>query len=241
MEDQEQFIPFIHNYCDRWCERCEFTTRCRVFAMEAETSDEEKDINNEAFVRNLSNILSDAKQMLIEKAEEFGLDLDPVAIEEAAAIQESRRSAVKADPLAAMAESYAMDIRPILESKDEWLAESDLGRDIIDEVLSVIYWYQFFIAAKIHRGVHGITDEDGDEMWDEIHDPQSDANGSIKVALVAVERSILAWTYLLDANNAAIVGPVIERLEKIRKPAEQKFPIAHEFIRPGFDEIEAVM
>ena len=30
----DQFIPGIYNYCDRWCERCPLTARCRVFAME---------------------------------------------------------------------------------------------------------------------------------------------------------------------------------------------------------------
>ncbi len=30
----EHFISGIYNYCDRWCERCIYTDRCRVFAME---------------------------------------------------------------------------------------------------------------------------------------------------------------------------------------------------------------
>jgi hypothetical protein len=241
MEDEDQFISFIHNYCDRWCERCEFTSRCRVFAMEAEMSDDEKDINNEAFVRNLSNIFAEAKQMLIEKAEEFGIDLSEESLEEAGVILENKRTATKASPLASMAQQYGFDIRPVLESKDEWLVGSDLGQDIIDEVLAVLYWYQFFIGAKVHRGVYGILDEDGNEQWDEIHDIESDANGSIKVALIAIERSILAWTYLLDASNAAVIRPLIERLETIRQATEKKFPVAREFVRPGFDEIEAVM
>lgn len=28
------FIPGIYNYCDRWCERCIFTDKCRTFASE---------------------------------------------------------------------------------------------------------------------------------------------------------------------------------------------------------------
>jgi len=27
----ERMIPGIYNYCDRWCERCAFSRRCRVF------------------------------------------------------------------------------------------------------------------------------------------------------------------------------------------------------------------
>jgi len=33
---EENFIPGIYNYCDRWCERCLYTDRCRVFVMEKE-------------------------------------------------------------------------------------------------------------------------------------------------------------------------------------------------------------
>jgi len=31
---EEKFIPGIYNYCDRWCERCLYTDRCRTVAME---------------------------------------------------------------------------------------------------------------------------------------------------------------------------------------------------------------
>jgi hypothetical protein len=32
MEVRDGFIVSIFNYCDRWCEACAFTSRCRVFA-----------------------------------------------------------------------------------------------------------------------------------------------------------------------------------------------------------------
>lgn len=34
---EEKFISRIHNYCDRWCERCAFTSLCQVFAREQKT------------------------------------------------------------------------------------------------------------------------------------------------------------------------------------------------------------
>ncbi len=33
-EPEGNFIPGIFNYCNRWCERCQYTDRCRVFATE---------------------------------------------------------------------------------------------------------------------------------------------------------------------------------------------------------------
>lgn len=240
MDREEQFIPFIHNYCDRWCERCEFTSRCSVFAAEQELTDEEKDITSDAFYRNIRNIFADAKALLIEKAEEFGIDIEPISDEEFAEIQARQDASIHGEEITKLAEKYAWDTRPILEAKDEWLDESG-PNDLQTEVLEVLYWYQFFISAKIQRGLHGILDVDGYEETDEIRDSQSDANGSIKLALIAIERSILAWTYLLSPQNADTIRPLIALLEKISRMAEQKFPNARDFVRPGFDEIEMVM
>ena len=32
MEIRDGFIVGVYNYCDSWCDRCAFTSRCRVFA-----------------------------------------------------------------------------------------------------------------------------------------------------------------------------------------------------------------
>jgi hypothetical protein len=46
-----KFIPGICNYCDRWCERCLFTSLCMNFARSREyaTDPEASDITNEKF------------------------------------------------------------------------------------------------------------------------------------------------------------------------------------------------
>ena len=36
MEIRNGFIDSVFNYCDRWCETCPFTGRCRLFADMAE-------------------------------------------------------------------------------------------------------------------------------------------------------------------------------------------------------------
>ncbi len=244
MISDEQFIPLIHNYCDRWCERCGFTARCSVFAMEAEMSDAEKGISNDAIVRNLQNILSDAQRMLEEKAEEFGIDLNPDPDDFAAYLEKSERiqDQIDASDLSQTADEYAFGIRQVLdESENDWFGTSEIDSGILQDVLAVIRWYQFFIAVKIKRGLHGILNEDGLEDGQEIVDTQSDANGSIKVALIGIERSILAWTYVLNENNVEVVRPIIEILESIKQKTEHKFPYARDFVRPGFDEIETVM
>lgn len=48
-------ISGIHNYCNRWCERCKFTTRCAVGVMDAEDRRDPRslDPNNPEFFKKL--------------------------------------------------------------------------------------------------------------------------------------------------------------------------------------------
>lgn len=203
--------------------------------------DEERNLDSEALIRKMSNIFADAKAMIIEKAEELGIDPTPISDEELNEIQARHDDFLRSDELTALAEQYARDADPVLGSRNEWLSSAPADSETQEEVIAVLYWYLFFIAAKIERGVHGLLDVDGFEDPDQLRDPQSDANGSIKVALIAIERSILAWTYLLDESNADRLRPIIRLLENIKSRTEEKFPRARDFIRPGFDEIETVM
>ncbi len=209
--------------------------------MEQEYTDEEKDINNEAFVRKLANIFADARAMIIEKAEEFGFDPFALSDEEFREIQDRQHAFIDSQELTKLTERYAAGAGKVLDAKDELLTADVADEDAHAEIISVLYWYQYFIAAKIQRGLHGMLDVDGYEDPAEIDDPQSDANGSVKIALIAVERSMLAWTYVISPENAAKVRPLIEMLETIKTMAEEKFPKALDFVRPGFDEIETVM
>jgi len=239
--DEENFISGIHNYCDRWCERCTFTARCSVAEAESEMTDEERDIENEAFWRNLKDIFSQAKTMILEKAEDLGIEFEPLSDEEFAEYKKREGEFIKNQDLTKLAEKYWKDVRISLEAKDDWLLFSAVDEETQKEMLSIIYWYQYFIAAKIHRGFHGLLDFDGNFDEEELNDSQSDANGSIKIALIAIERSIMAWTALMTKENSPQIQPLLDLLETIRQKTKEKFPYALDFIRPGFDEVETVM
>lgn len=236
-----KLIPAIHNYCDRWCERCAFTSRCRVFTTEQEATDEERDINNEAFWKRLVANFAGDRLMLIEKAEGFGIDLNAVNDEEFIVIRQREDEFIENDSLAKLAEKYLKDSKSVLEKSDDWLIFSAPDEDGKNEMVEIIYWYQMFIAAKIHRGLSGLLDPDGNFDENELSDPQSDANGTIKIALIAVTRSMMAWTFLMTEKNSQIIKPLIELLGTIKQTAENKIPNACHFVRPGFDEIENVM
>jgi len=67
---------------------------------------------------------------------------------------------------------------------------------------------------------------------------ESDNNGSAKVALLSIEKSLKAWIILYEAFPAhedEILGWMKE-LSWLQHNLEKEFPGARAFIRPGFDE-----
>lgn len=81
--DDPRFISGIFNYCDRWCERCSFTSRCINFALsEEEYADPEtRDMNNEKFWNKLSENFRAVIEMVYEMAEERGIEFDEAELE----------------------------------------------------------------------------------------------------------------------------------------------------------------
>jgi hypothetical protein len=236
---QQNFISGIYNYCDRWCERCELTDRCRVFADERASPIDDDSLDMDVVVQKLTTIFAETKQMLIEKAEELGIDPFAMSDEEFAEIREREKQFVDEDDLARLGEKYWRSAREILEA--DWLAVNSAADNIASDVIDVLNWYLFFIPVKIKSGLHGLLDVDGYEDKAQLSDSQSDANGTIKVGLIAIERSILAWTYLLETDTTDSIQPMIELLNEMKCGLEKRFPLARDFVRPGFDEMPTVM
>lgn len=69
------FIPSIYNYCNRWCERCMYTQKCRTFAMEKSFRREietkkrfEKSMEeNKDFWDQVNNSISAAAELIDEE------------------------------------------------------------------------------------------------------------------------------------------------------------------------------
>ncbi|MGH9968737.1 MAG: hypothetical protein ACREBG_13035 [Pyrinomonadaceae bacterium] len=241
-------IEGIYNYCDRWCERCPFTSRCLVYATEKEDDDgdpESRDINNEAFWRKLASIFQETKRMIATWTEEAGIDLSQVD-EDEMVLMEKRRSDAAQDEHALAAQDYAAAVSQWFAEFDQTLEASDLEpteseleeKQQIEEARDVIAWYQYQIAVKLMRALSSQTDE-ADWRDDEADVEQNDSDGSAKVALIGIDRSIGAWSlmHMFMQERADSIKSLILQLERLRQKAELKFPNARDFIRPGFDEV----
>lgn len=241
-------ISGIYNYCDRWCEKCQFTSRCLLYATEQEDADdspESRDMQNKAFWEKLGRIFQETQQMLTEWAEEAGVDLTQVD-EEAVKTDERRLDNASRHRLATAGKKYAADVTEWFKQLDELLVARDLPPDQaeleqsqqFEDASEVIHWYQYQIAVKSIRALSSRSDEI-EEMDLVLEDYPKDSDGSAKVALVGIDRSISAWRLMQLAvpERSETIVPLILQLERLRKRAEKEFPNARAFIRPGFDEV----
>jgi len=241
--DEEGFVPGIHNYCDRWCERCDFTDKCRVFDMEdemrkmLEKGDNDMISDDEDETDKPEEEDEDDDTDLIDEMEyfdEFDDDFDSDADDFFSAHQKADRH-----PMIQIAYAYSLSslnwlIQREKELENGFTAQLALGfADDVLEAEEVMSWYQTFIYAKLKRALSGYY-----EMED-FEDADYDMNGSAKVALIGIDRSIDAATTLLRhlKEHREKIKTFRDQLEKIRTMAEELFPDARSFIRPGFDEI----
>ena len=81
LANNPDLISGIYNYCDRWCERCPLTSRCLVYATEQEDNDspQNRDLHNEAFWRKLTAVFEKTRELIIEWAQQAGVDLNGTA------------------------------------------------------------------------------------------------------------------------------------------------------------------
>lgn len=208
MGGNPDFIPGIYNYCDRWCERCAFSKRCMNFAMGEELfpDQESRDINNKKFWEGLHNSFQLTIELLNDFAKEQGTDLNAIDYEEEGKKHKARRNKTKAHPLVKASDTYATMVTEwfekyegLFEEKQQVLnRQLQLGIEnpkataasILDGV-DVIHWYQYQIQVKLMRALNG--DEFEQDVDEEMKEFPKDSDGSAKVALIGIDRSMGAW------------------------------------------------
>src|SRR6266567_7960568 len=149
--DNPELVPGIHNYCDRWCERCPLIKRCAVFAVEQAdlAYSSSFDPENEAFWQRLRDTLKTTMELLTEMAQEAGVDLGTLASEEEA--QEARiRAGTGEQGLVWASMEYMKMVGEWFESSNG-LADETAKEGSLKEVEQVILWYHSLICAKIKR------------------------------------------------------------------------------------------
>ena len=256
---KDKFIPGIYNYCDRWCERCTFPSRCRNYENTSQLKPEQLDMNNKAFWDNLSSNFDKALKLLQKAAKKHGIDINKSMSKEEEQAYEEResflRKAAKQHPLSKLCTGYRKAVLPffknevsseLVDKTRELVSHLHMGIQTEEEVAhtmanlgdceEVIRWYVFFIDAKLQRALHGkIEGED----WELDNGYPKDSDGSAKIAVIAVEKSMAAWTRMYEllpsCEDAALQA--LSLLIQIKRKALEEFPECMAFKRPGFDEV----
>jgi hypothetical protein len=242
-------IPGIYNYCDRWCERCPLTGRCLNFAMEEESGSraEDLDLANDQFWEKISESFQLAFSLLQDLAEEEGIDPDAV-------VDEPEADKVRVvHLLPSQAQRYAMLVDEWVKDNGDWIEpeprqfpdhlhlikelpstrKNPISRK---EALEVILWYQVFLPPKLGRALNSKAEE----METEEDGYPKDSDGSAKIALIGIDRSLSAWGELAAQweGEGAAIRKIVHHLTRLREMVEKEFPRARAFLRPGFDTPE---
>lgn len=224
----KDFIHSVHNYCDRWCDRCKLSDKCSVFYLENEmlkiANEDQSEIDP---FKNLKNTLSLTNELLKDqlKEHEIHVEIPPISKDSLfPEIPEKEQAVLNA------AKEYTF-------STSEWLKiNGGFGlhsKQEISESINVILYYHIFISAKISRAFYGKT------LYDDKDKIQNDNNGSAKVALIAIRKSIDSWMLILNMKRESedsIMQQCI-KLKNLQKMLDDFFPYSEEFLRPGFDYI----
>ncbi len=249
------FISGIYKYCDRWCERCPFTSRCMSFFMADERFSDPKNhgLINEAYWRELSETFKVTLDFLKETAEQNGIDLDSLDIEEAEEEERLKEEIAESNICCRVARAYGIMVDHWFGSADELFQkkEDTMGMEMdpplggigpfgektgLEDAIEVIRWYQHQIYVKLMRAIRGKLEE-GPQIFDEF---PRDSDGSAKVALIGMDRAIAAWGEIRGyfPMFRKDILDMLGHLEWLREEVERIFPNAREFIRPGFDKIK---
>ncbi len=248
-----RFIPGIYNYCDRWCERCAFTARCRTFASLSQISLDEENpaIEMEDFLAEMEQELAGTKEEVDEAIEEMNAAAQEISDEEMEEFK-AERDRVHRE---AEEQPIAKNSRAYYEMVDAWLAamKSQLKAKNVDlesetspnteteegkilDALQVVLWYQHFIHVKLMRALTSYEEDRDDDP--EMEEFPKDSDGSVKIALIAMEKSVDAWNVLRThfPSDAKEIPTMIQLLQTVREETEERFPNARKFVRPGFDQ-----
>ena len=228
-------IDFISSYCDRWCERCSFTSQCSLFAVQTaiamcgDVADgielavgRPHDEPHAHHSSTLSQRIDDFEDSAMTLAERLEFD------------SRERELNARIDETSVMNIARAFSVLA-----HQWLtARGDTVRHgadpVVQESLEIAAHDALFISAKLHRALSGGDPDERND--DESHPVQNDWNGSAKVALISIERSESAWRVMADATGEETPMMLADELRNLKREVETVFPKAWSFVRPGFDE-----
>ncbi len=230
------FIPGIFNYCDRWCERCAFSSRCRVYAMEMAIAIDGFEGELAARAADLppdSSEEGSGVDFLADGEEDLAADSE---VEQELLRRDAAHLMAEAHPLSESAKALADLAGPLIQAAAAQVEAGGAEGEALRDPLDVLCHYRWFILAKVRRALMGR--EESSPYDDEGQPLASDADGSAKIAHITCAAALQAACHLgaLDAALAPLATAYAQTADRILHLIDQAFPHHRAFRRPGFDD-----
>jgi hypothetical protein len=247
-------IPAIHNYCDRWCERCVYVERCAVGVEEIKRWNRDTPLSEEELWGAVGENFKESLKMLDDMLRQAGIDPDDIIDESNPdiALEKPDPELEKLDEdifekgitYYKLSEAFFQKNAAFFEQKGvelQRMTEMNMPIDMdrlgyVQEAVEIIRQYAAFIGVKARRAISGMDTMHDDGIWSDTPD-QSDANGSAKACILCIDQSLASWETLRKTwpEKTDEILDMLLALSRFRKEMVSLFPNWEKFIRPGFD------
>jgi len=232
MAGDEQFIPGICNFCNRWCERCSKGQNCLSYAYDQvkkgiDPKENNRDQINKQFWNTIEEVLSADITGLIKDSSDISLKISN-------------------ENLVLFAEEYGNAVNKWLIENDNLLKEKSSlilvtynkkETILFSDAIEIVKWYSFFIHKRIIRSLKDLYERKTGDLKDP-YNPYRDNIGSAKNTIVACGHSMAAFSFLYPEleTEQATIQTFVAQLIQIKNQLLELFPDVMEFKRPGFDK-----
>ncbi len=255
-----KLIPGIFNYCDRWCERCNYTDRCRLFQSEAERNirhilNDEDPNDPEIVMRDVAESLEDAMAMLGAQLETEGISKEDLEDDddedskyfvddfddESCEVTESGRILKTPHPLAVQSDDFYKKVLDLFNKMRFFFAEESGDAELVNnplfEQLKILLWYSPQISVKIRMCVGSKNKLENEKDEDEVEFEVEMMNVNSRIAFTGMEKCLSSLKNIYDSqpDYHDDLLPLLSEIKKIKVEFEKDFPAVHTFKRPYFD------
>ncbi len=251
-------IANIYVFCDRWCERCAYGSRCEAYAADEtirkkemlQADDEKNRLFWESIHLSMQTVFPKIEAIAtnehvdldifegLSKGKKFDLFQHKAVNNEVLKAGRKYEDAVDdwLDTMADEGELKMMEFLPgsVFRVNSDVLPEADKNRT--NNLVEIVMRYQLQIYLKLSR-LYYTRGREMEEGQNGKNDSNA-SNGAAKMVLELINRSVVAWWGILQffPSQKKSIHDMLFLLMRLKKRIEKEFPQANEFIRPGFDE-----
>jgi len=207
--DIEDFFRLPFNYCDRWCEKCRLTDRCRVFKNEEKRNEkyirQGKDPHSlECAFETIGDTFKEIRKGLSKSAKKFGIDINNLDY-----------SSVEEDLEPETFEIYQLALKFSKAGKrilsDLQVVPEDIDESLLIDNAETISYYSTAVPPKVYRAILSRIEEEKDP---EIVESCPDARNSGFLLINWFDEITCSLTELI---NYPPLRPMREKLLKYKK------------------------